>query len=95
MRKLTKHPMTTKAKAMNVSELEKLKTEGHDPNECLAEAVKHSWRGVYPTKKSNGNGGSSNGNGKPSGAQQAAEEFRRLKESKQQKVTVIGVAANG
>jgi hypothetical protein len=54
-----------KAKAINspqaikclITELEKLKAQGHDPTEVVNQSIRSSWKDVYPLKNSiNGNG---------------------------------------
>lgn len=50
MRTKIRKPMTDRARAMIVSELEALKAQGHDPIAVLAQSELHAWAGVFPIK---------------------------------------------
>lgn len=54
MRVKIRKPMTDRAKAMIVKQLENLKAEGHDPVAVLAQSEVHSWADVYPIKANGG-----------------------------------------
>jgi hypothetical protein len=55
MRKKLKKPMSERAKKTLLTKLEKLKTEGHDPNVLLDEAEFRGWLTVYPPKPEESN----------------------------------------
>lgn len=50
MRKEKKKVPTDRARRLVVKELEKLKAQGHDPNECLNQSTRNGWTDVYPIK---------------------------------------------
>lgn len=50
MRDKIKKPMTDKAKAMAVKELEKLKDQGDSPAEVLNQSVFNAWQGLFKIK---------------------------------------------
>lgn len=50
MRKRQRAPLTDRACAMVVKELDKLRALGHAPDAVLDESTKNSWKGVYPLK---------------------------------------------
>ena len=50
MRAKIRKPMTDRARAMIVKELEALKAQGHDPVAVLAQSEVHAWAGVFPVK---------------------------------------------
>ena len=50
MRVKIRKPMTDRARAMIVKELETLKAQGHDPVAVLAQSEVHAWAGVFPIK---------------------------------------------
>lgn len=43
-------PFTDKARDMIVRKLDRLRAEGHNPNDILAESVMNGWTGVFPLK---------------------------------------------
>lgn len=45
-----KHPLTDRAKALELKKLESLKAQGHDPRVVLDTATAKCWRGLYPPK---------------------------------------------
>lgn len=51
MRKKIKAPLTERGLRMIINELERLKIEGFDPNECLDQSTMRSWRGVFPVER--------------------------------------------
>ena len=59
MRKKKRAVPTEKAKELLVKELEKLRSEGHDPNEVLNQAKMRNYTGVFPLK--GGQGGARRG----------------------------------
>lgn len=66
MRQRKKAPLTDRAAALTVKELEKLKSQGHDPEAVLNQSIMKSWTGVFPVSTGgNGNGAftSTGGNG--------------------------------
>jgi len=50
MRKKKKAVPTEKAKELLIKELEKLRSEGHDPNEVLNQSIMRNYTGVFPLK---------------------------------------------
>jgi phage replication O-like protein O len=56
VRKLKKAVSTEYALTCIIKDLEKFKASGDDPNECLNESIKNSWKGVFALKKNGGNG---------------------------------------
>lgn len=50
MRKKLRAPMTDASTRRTLSELDKLRQDGHDPAEVLMQSVQHAWRGVFPLK---------------------------------------------
>lgn len=50
MRTRIKAKPTERAIAMLISELEKFKAQGMDPNEILKQSIMNNWRGVFPLK---------------------------------------------
>ena len=50
MRVKIRKPMTDRARAMIIKELEDLKAQGFDPTAVLAQSEVHSWAGVFPIK---------------------------------------------
>jgi len=48
-----KAPLTELAIKKTISELEKLKAEGHEPREVLEQSVYRGWTGVFPIKGNN------------------------------------------
>ncbi len=51
MRQKIRAPLTQRGIALTVSQLTKLKDEGHDPVACLNESIQKSWRGVFAPKQ--------------------------------------------
>ncbi len=62
MRTKMRKPPTEKAKGLLIKDLEKLKNEGHDPNEVLNQSIMRNYTGVFPLK--GGEGGTYRGNTK-------------------------------
>jgi len=56
MRKKIKKPPTDLAKELLIKELEKLKSEGNDPNEVLKRSIMRNYAGVFPLKEVQQNG---------------------------------------
>jgi len=50
MRAKIRKPLTDRARAMIVKELEALKAQGHNPVAVLAQSEVHAWAGVFPVK---------------------------------------------
>lgn len=50
MRAKIRKPMTDRAKALAVRDLEKLKAQGHDSKDVLEQSILNSWAGVFPLK---------------------------------------------
>ena len=50
MRRAIRKPMTPKAQRLNLSELEKLRDDGHDPRAVLEQSVANSYQGLFPIK---------------------------------------------
>ena len=50
MRKRIKAPLTAYAEKLIVVELVKLKSQGHDPQACLDQSIRNSWRDVFPPR---------------------------------------------
>jgi len=53
VRKKLKAVQTVRALGMVVTELEKLKAQGHDPTEVIEQSIRSSWKDVYPVKGKN------------------------------------------
>lgn len=51
MRKRKRAPLTTRACAMVITELIKLRSAGHDPCAVLDQSTRNSWTDVYPIKE--------------------------------------------
>lgn len=51
MRQRIRAPMTPKAEALTIRDLQKLKADGFNPNHALERSIANSWRGVFPPKK--------------------------------------------
>lgn len=49
-RKKIKAPLTERAKELAVTELEKLKSQGHNPAEVLNQSILRGWKGLFPLK---------------------------------------------
>lgn len=52
MRKKKKKPLTDRARTLAVTELSKLREQGHDVSACIDAAVFNSWQSFYPPKNS-------------------------------------------
>lgn len=50
MRVKIRKPMTDRAKALAIGDLEKLRAQGHDPKLVLESSILNSWAGVFPLK---------------------------------------------
>lgn len=50
MRKRLRKPLTEAAIKLTISELEKLKAQGHDPKMVLNQSVMNSWQGIFPLR---------------------------------------------
>lgn len=61
MRREKKSVPTEKAKQLLIKELEKLKAQGHNPNEVLERSIMNSWKGVFPLDSKGGQGGKTRG----------------------------------
>ena len=51
MRKSLHAPLTDHSKNLIAKELEKLKAQGHAPNDVLNQSIVRSWRGVFPIRQ--------------------------------------------
>lgn len=51
MRKSLRSSPTERAKALLVRKLQKLKSEGQDPNAVLEQSIERSWKGVFPVRE--------------------------------------------
>jgi len=52
-RKASKSPLTPRAESLAIAELEKLRTEGHNPVDVIKQSIMRGWKGLFPI---NGNG---------------------------------------
>lgn len=50
MRKIIKKPATEKAQTLMIADLQKLRTEGHDPKTVLEQSIKNNWQGLFGIK---------------------------------------------
>ena len=50
MRRLIKKPLTPRGEKLILRDLWNLKTQGHDPNECLDRSAINNWLGVWAPK---------------------------------------------
>jgi len=50
MRKRIRKPMTDRARRDIVAKIERLRGEGHDPEDVLAASIANSWTGVFPLR---------------------------------------------
>jgi hypothetical protein len=57
MRTKIRKPMTTRAKALAVINLDKLRAEGHAPEAVLNQSTLNSWQGLFEIKKTGGQNG--------------------------------------
>lgn len=60
-RKEIKHPLTPRSIKIIWEDLLEWKGEGHDPNLCLRQSMKNSWRGVFRVKGDQSRGGAPGG----------------------------------
>jgi len=67
MRNKSRKPMTDRARAMIVKQLESLKAQGHEPTAVLAQSEVHNWADVYAIKPNGGGNGKSQQSGVPDG----------------------------
>jgi len=51
MRRKIRKPATLKAQELIIKKLERLKSEGQDPNKILEQSIENSWQGVFPLKE--------------------------------------------
>ncbi len=72
MRKKNRSIPTDKAKVLLIKELNRLKGEGHNPNEVLNQSIMNNYKGVFPLK--GGQGGTHQRN---TGAEKTTDEDRR------------------
>lgn len=49
-RSIPKVPFTPRAQMLILKELQSLKDQGYDPNQCLDQSTMKGWRGVFPVK---------------------------------------------
>ena len=56
MRTRIKEPMTDRAVTLLINKLDKLRSEGHDPEAVLDQSIIGNWKTVYPLKNEPGNG---------------------------------------
>ena len=56
MRYHKRAPLTDRASALIIKELEKLKSEGHNPEDVLNESIMKAWTGVFPLRGGDRNG---------------------------------------
>lgn len=52
MRVRIKRPLTDRAKALAIAELDKLRQQGHDPSAVLDQSTLNSWQGLFPLRES-------------------------------------------
>ncbi|MDE2473295.1 MAG: hypothetical protein KGL35_32460 [Bradyrhizobium sp.] len=74
MRKRERHPLTPRAAALVIAELERLRAAGDDPNAVLDQSTRNGWRDVYAIKPN----GTPNARGSPSRPSVAAD-FRKTR----------------
>jgi len=55
MREKLKAINSDRAKNSLLSELDRLRSQGMDPNRVILESIKNSWKGVFPLKSNNDN----------------------------------------
>lgn len=58
-----KKPMTPFAEELAIGKLAKLRDQGNDPAEVIAQSVTSNWSGLFPVKRGNGNSNGPNGDG--------------------------------
>lgn len=61
MRKRKRAPLTARAAKLIFSELEKLRTKGHDPTAVLDQSTRNTWTDVYPIRQPHSHEDSSQG----------------------------------
>jgi hypothetical protein len=54
MRRRIRKPMTAKAMALAVAELDKLRAQGHAPVAVIQQSIMNSWQGLFPLKDKGG-----------------------------------------
>lgn len=64
MRQRIRKPMTPRAEALLLRDLEKLRGEGHDPRAVVEQSIKQSWQGLFPLR-AEGRGGERRGRPAP------------------------------
>ncbi len=42
--------MSARAQKLAIDELEKLKSQGHDPVACINQSILNGWKGIFPVK---------------------------------------------
>lgn len=84
-RRALKAQNSIRAKNLLISELEKVKASGNDPNEEIRRSIMHSWKSIYPQKPQQTQGKpNATGNHHHTGKQQftnKADSFRAATES--------------
>lgn len=78
MRKKIRAPLTERAKELAVKELDRLRQQGHLPEDVLEQSVLRSWKGLFPVKGdivTTGTRGYSRQSAIEANNQRAAEEF--------------------
>ena len=53
MRNKKRATMTDEARRLIILDIERLKTEGHNPLDVLNQSIKRGWTGVFPIKPGN------------------------------------------
>lgn len=86
LRRQKRAPGTERALKLIIKDLDKLRTEGHDPGDVLDNCVKRGWIGIFPPNNGNGNR-----NGKPD--KSAHDKFFAAGESLVREL--LGEAGNG
>jgi hypothetical protein len=61
MRRKIRAPLTDRARKGIVSDLEKIRDHGGDPEPVLAQSITRAWRGVFPLNGENKSNGGFNG----------------------------------
>ena len=96
MRMEKKKVPTNKARELVVVELEKLKSSGNDPNECLNQSTRNGWTDVYAVKEKN-NGLQTSGSGRPGRDVRSVHErnAEANERSRQEVRAYLGVSGRG
>lgn len=68
MRQRKRAPLTDRASALIIKELEKLKNQGNPPEDVLNQSIMKSWTGVFPISRGGDGDGNRSGNYRGSGA---------------------------